>query len=700
MTDVSAIEANILIVMHTMESPQCKYVYDPFDRPNAIRVLQLLPTQDKLECTLKQINYTDGGYQALSYVWGKPGEWHKMTVCDENGNDLGFVPLTTNLRDALSDLRGSNEVGDKIFWIDQLCIDQQGDEKNHQVAMMGRIYKTATGVIVYAGPGAADEDEAARGIALLGVLSDHYRSTVKMCAGHSSLSQALRENTESPMQRPPKSLGRRRGHVENRYVLEGWRWLLQTVYGTWNERLWIVQELLLAKTLCILRGHRVVSWEDVVSISFLDVLRIFPLLNDIVIHHWQKTMANSDRSSSDVADCLFSIWRPIQEKTKENHVVRRSLISRSLVINMFWYEDLECEDPRDRIYAMLGISKDANALAIEPDYSESSPVDRVFLDVTVRILKASSNLNVLINFCRWAPLETRLEGSLHASKLSTSPSWAMSACHGLFPDAIDSGPNAHPQTFLLSPVVFLQESSILVLKGRVMDSVSFCTPLRWWSISASEDSPDTSSFRSWSQLLFSPMEVINHVGMSVKTVSSLCRALSPYDQWKPKCSDSLNGDDSYVFAFLSYCRWISGILRTTSWDSDVKPLRAASRMQIDDMVAGLYSLLSKNDSDSSHDSSLKLSALEESCAEDMNSHTCIHGRSMCVTEEGRIGNVMYQGVKGDVIAAFQGSDSLWLLRPMGKRYRLIGDAWVDGLMNGEAYRGVDFHDVDYDIELV
>lgn len=59
-----------------------------------------------------------------------------------------------------------------------------------------------------------------------------------------------------------------------------------------------------------------------------------------------------------------------------------------------------------------------------------------------------------------------------------------------------------------------------------------------------------------------------------------------------------------------------------------------------------------------------------------------------------------QGMEGDKIAAFQGSDRLWLLRPAGERYRLIGDACVDGLMSGEAYEGMDFNEVDYDIELV
>lgn len=78
----------------------------------------------------------------------------------------------------------------------------------------------------------------------------------------------------------------------------------------------------------------------------------------------------------------------------------------------------------------------------------------------------------------------------------------------------------------------------------------------------------------------------------------------------------------------------------------------------------------------------------------MNEHICLHGRSFGVTKSGRICNAMYQAEEGDMIAAFQGSTRLWLLRPAGERYRLIGDAYVDGLMNGKAYKGLDFNEVD------
>jgi hypothetical protein len=77
------------------------------------------------------------------------------------------------------------------------------------------------------------------------------------------------------------------------------------------------------------------------------------------------------------------------------------------------------------------------------------------------------------------------------------------------------------------------------------------------------------------------------------------------------------------------------------------------------------------------------------------------GRSLCTTKQRRVCSCMNKIDIEDVIAAFPGGDGLYILRPAeGGRYRLVGDAYVDGLMYGEAYEGVDADKVDYDIELI
>jgi hypothetical protein len=60
------------------------------------------------------------------------------------------LPITHNLDLALRYLR--DEAHARMIWIDNLCIDQYfTDEKNHQVAYMGKIYWNAECVIVWLG---------------------------------------------------------------------------------------------------------------------------------------------------------------------------------------------------------------------------------------------------------------------------------------------------------------------------------------------------------------------------------------------------------------------------------------------------------------------------------------------------------------------------------------------------------------------
>ncbi len=85
-------------------------------------------------------------YTALSYVWGDPNVVKEITL------DGKPFYVRENLWEFLYQARQSYF---RVFlWIDALSIDQANiQERNHQVAMMGRIYSNATLVIVWLGPG-------------------------------------------------------------------------------------------------------------------------------------------------------------------------------------------------------------------------------------------------------------------------------------------------------------------------------------------------------------------------------------------------------------------------------------------------------------------------------------------------------------------------------------------------------------------
>lgn len=122
----------------------------------SIRVLQLLPSlfAGPLRCRLSEVSMIDPPrYEALSYAWGSP-EAKEEIIC---GNRTIYV--TENCAHALRRLRRRHVP--RTLWIDSICIDQKSPrERNHQVGMMGDVYRNATRVIVWLGSGSELTDKA------------------------------------------------------------------------------------------------------------------------------------------------------------------------------------------------------------------------------------------------------------------------------------------------------------------------------------------------------------------------------------------------------------------------------------------------------------------------------------------------------------------------------------------------------------
>jgi hypothetical protein len=139
-----------------------QYSYSPLSLgPDSIRLLRLMPDQDDtadIRCELFEYSLQSSCkashlYEALSYVWGSPGEKLPIFI---HGHSFD---VTVNLRAALSRLR--NHSMERTLWVDAICIDQQNlRERGHQVQLMAKIYGQANRVVVWLGEAADDSDQA------------------------------------------------------------------------------------------------------------------------------------------------------------------------------------------------------------------------------------------------------------------------------------------------------------------------------------------------------------------------------------------------------------------------------------------------------------------------------------------------------------------------------------------------------------
>jgi hypothetical protein len=132
-------------------------IYQPLASDRHIRVLLLEPatsSEDPIKCTLQEVWLDQPGgpsppYRALSYAWGAREGTVPITC---NGQRL---LVTQNCHDALRHLRLPSSV--EVFWVDAICIRQNSViEKNHQVAIMGHVFKYAREVVVWLGNGYDD----------------------------------------------------------------------------------------------------------------------------------------------------------------------------------------------------------------------------------------------------------------------------------------------------------------------------------------------------------------------------------------------------------------------------------------------------------------------------------------------------------------------------------------------------------------
>ena len=303
-------------------------------------------------------------YDALSYTWGD-GARTKNISC--NGKRLA---VTKTLIEALHRFRDPDKI--VTLWIDQICVCQDRvKERNQQVKLMGQIFKGARKVVVWLGE---DYDDSRAGMQLAKQLLGIARHQPI-----SGLSPADLEMHGLP----------RRGHK---------RWVALSVIlrRPWFWRTWVVQEVVLNPNVEIVLGASTISWDELESIVTLlegpmpKIWRIdqavsaselpFSRINRIRLRHQRLIETPVSPTAVDVqfdAELYSEPQSMVNESNEDDpQLLDLLLMSRSL----------GATDPRDKIYALLGLGKHD----IDPDYSMSP--ESVFTDFALQTIGVVTDL--------------------------------------------------------------------------------------------------------------------------------------------------------------------------------------------------------------------------------------------------------------------------------------------------------------------
>jgi hypothetical protein len=203
-----------------------------------------------------------------------------------------------------------------------------------------------------------------------------------------------------------------------------------------------------------------------------------------------------------------------------------------------------------------------------------------------------------------------------------------------------------------------------------------------------------------SRLFSAFITIISYTGASIESFAAICLAIFPSlhnfartdNQVLPVTKETL------AFGFQSLIHDWESQLRFSPDDfgSDLLEATAKCSELRQKFSSGLDSRIEGHALDS-----IQPFTGDGRAADDLiRPHFILAGRSLGVTASKRVFSIGNAAAEGDHIAVFPGSDRLYAVRKVGGKYKLVGDAYVDGLMYGEAYEGVDPYEADHPIELI
>jgi hypothetical protein len=260
---------------------QDEYHYQPLDRSvrGLIRLLRIEPSTLGIRCTLQNVTMLPSTrYKAVSYTWGPASPTRQILI-----NNSPFT-IRENLYHFLKIWQ--EEGSEDLLWIDQICIDQSNNlERNHQVNYMGQIYSNALQVMVWLGPAADNSDVALRII-------------------------------QNPRWDPSKLKEQEKCEIRALFSRSYWK------------RVWVIQEVMLARSLLLFCGMKKVAWSNAERMVYLDD-------EDGITRQQGMRFAKT----------IFM----------ERSTFRRDYL-KSLHQLVSAFLEWECEDPRDKVFGLLGMT--------------------------------------------------------------------------------------------------------------------------------------------------------------------------------------------------------------------------------------------------------------------------------------------------------------------------------------------------------
>ncbi|KAM7195816.1 Heterokaryon incompatibility protein (HET) domain containing protein [Rhypophila sp. PSN 637] len=306
-----------------------------------LRIPKRQPSESRIHCQFIVVPLASAPpYEAVSYVWGSPTKDKFISV---NNTDLA---ITSSAYEIIQ--RRHSFWRERVIWIDQICINQRDvNEKAKQVQMMRDIYTRAERVTAWLGN------------------SPHAQLVQRFFAELDMLNRSPNFSSGQKLKEKIFSM-----HEERRSHLSA---VSEFFRNPWFRRVWIIQEAACAKRLYVMYGDVCMDWvylcRAVAVLLSQDLLTIFP------------------RSDADGKILSFTdnMNRRLGLRNADTMMAFRGDINYGKPSTLSWLLDeamgFESTDPRDMVYALLGLTADDSSAAIIPKYDGTNSPASVYTQV-------------------------------------------------------------------------------------------------------------------------------------------------------------------------------------------------------------------------------------------------------------------------------------------------------------------------------
>lgn len=546
-------------------------------------------------------------YEALSYTWGTDTNMETIFIDDRP------FEVKQNLYAALLQLR--SEKLDRIIWIDAICINQESDEeRTMSVRMMGDVFARASRVLIWLGIETSTDKDAfslfemfENSFAKHGFFHVDNTETNDVVPGYEQMGLPTSEKKE-------------------------WGAAATLFQRPYFSRMWIVQEVVRSTDAMVFCGPHTVKWE-----TLLSVVRSVSVHGMMGYHQIEHT-ARGALSVTLMGDL------------KDSHDVQ---LLKVLVSTRHF----KSTDPRDRIYAILGITTSPNQTGVIIDYALSTA--EVFTSLATYNMLNVKSLAIL--------------GSAGLSKDSNTnsllPTWVPNWAHDNDRRICLSITGAFKAAGNSSPVVSLSANQkVLTLRGIKVDSISNLTK--------------TTRKYTEAQNPNEPEEMFGMIDVSQSRRRFEKKLTSESEQVSESCWNFPEGQTREdAFWRTVACDMTAGYKRMKNahkagyrfWQPYMAAMDSDGNVDQEKHMQGNSKVLEE------------LGGLPPEYDEWMYAVT-IHSvaRNVCATAGGRMGLVSCETLPDDIVCVFLGGEVPFILRPTGDGlFKLVGECYIHGIMDGE-----------------